>query len=539
MAGHHGYVRVVSLLILLAILMPGGQTVHAAGTPTGTLRQVQVVVPYTSYKWWVMRWSNNSRLCTLTVDHEGLPTGNEVYDSCGKSVWQEWSSTPTCSAANGDVTSCVGVYLYFVNSAPAERIATVEYPPATVWLSLGNCPGAGGSILCNQLPVLQFNGEEPLPGEQIVAIHGMYNDVAFSCAGSSCQIPASSTPMRGVKIEFWAQSSFGDLSPHYSAVLRVLDSGITSGGTSGWYVDILSTQWLGQAQPICAQIWDTFRPIGSTFTWLSTPPLVELMASEEPYQYLAGRLIAQGIVKANNCPTGGLLPNGYADACGLETALPQVHEWQNRFDPQIFEVATQMNLPGQLMKNIFAQESQFWPGVFKDPKEFGLGQLTDYGAETLLIWNTAYYKQFCPTVLDASSCKRGYIFQSAENQALLRGALAQQARVDCPGCSLGIDTDLAGQTVQLFANTLIANCAQVSRIIYNQTGRSPGVVSDYANMWKLTAANYHVGPGCTSYAVYQTWRRNKPLTWNNIAEYLTPACQSAVSYVQQVTDGIP
>lgn len=535
MPGFRVFIRVVSLLILLAVLAPGYQAVHAAGNTGGTPRQVKVVTPYTGYKWWVIRWSDNSILCTLTIDHEGMPTGNEVYDSCGRNVWLEWSSTPSCSPADGNVASCLGVYLYLVGSAPAEKTTLVEYPPAVVWISLSNCPGAGAGILCDELPILQFTGEEPLPGEQIVAIHGVYNEGTFSCAGSTCLIPASPTPLRGVDVEFWAESSFGDTSPHYTAQVRVLDSGVASGGSAGWYVDILSTQWQGQAQPICAQIWDTFAPIGNGPDWLATPPLVELMASEEPYQYLAGRLIAQGVVQAENCPSGGLSPNGYADTCGLEAALSLVHEWQNRFDPQIVKVANEMNLPGQLMKNIFAQESQFWPGVFKDPKEFGLGQLTDYGAETLLIWNTAYYKQFCPTVLDATSCKRGYVFQSEENQALLRGALAQQARVDCPGCSNGIDVDLAGQTIQLFGSTLIANCAQVSRIVFNQTGRSPGAVSDYVSLWKLTAANYHVGPGCTSYAVYQTWRRNRPLTWENVAEYLTPACQGAISYVQQVT----
>ena len=83
-----------------------------------------------------MRWSDNSLLCTLTVDHEGLPTGNEVYDGCGKSIWQEWSSTPVCSPANGNVTSCLGVYLHLVNSAPAEKTTLVEYPPASTFMQV-------------------------------------------------------------------------------------------------------------------------------------------------------------------------------------------------------------------------------------------------------------------------------------------------------------------------------------------------------------------------------------------------------------------
>ena len=50
------------------------------------------------------------------------------------------------------------------------------------------------------------------------------------------------------------------------------------------------------------------------------------------------------------------------------------------------------------MKSVFSRESQLWPGIFKDYGEAGLGQLTNLGADTLLMWNPLY-EGFCPMVL--------------------------------------------------------------------------------------------------------------------------------------------
>lgn len=530
----------INLWVVLTILLQAGSGTSPvrAADPTGetTVRTKTITVSYTKYKWWVIRWSTNTPLCTVFTDHEGWPTGSEILRDCGTAVYTEWKNTTVCTTAEtAGPTSCSGVYVHLVSSEPAKKNIEVELPLAQVWLTLGNCNPNGSGGFCTTLPSLVLTGEEPLPNEHITAIQAILNGKTYYCEGSSCQILLSPTPIRGSTLEFWAESSFGDSSPHFTALLRVVDTGVSEvpdGG--GWYVDVLSTQWKGKALASCAQLWDVFPPIGGLPFWLSTPESSSLLVTEEPYQYLAGRLIAQGVVDASACPAGGLLANGYADACGLEKALPTVQQWQNQFNQQILQVAKATGVPGQLLKNVFAQESQFWPGAFKDPKEFGLGQITDNGAEALLLWNNSFYNQFCPLVLDKSVCERGYVYLSTENQAILRGALAVEAKADCSACPTGLDLSNANFSIKLFAQALLANCSQVSRIVYNATGKYAGSVIDYENLWRLTVANYHIGPGCLSYAVYNTWNKREVMDWAHISSNLTQPCQSAIPYVDKI-----
>ena len=529
-----GFLRVILVLVMLFSGLPDIKTARAADTAgTQVARQKTITVSYQRYHWWVIRWSDNTLLCGLTTDHESLPTGSEIYAACGKTTYTEWFNTPAC---NQEASGCVGVYLHQVAKEAVEKSVVVDLPEAQAWLSLGNCGNTSPNGLCTRTPSIVVTGEEPLNSEQITAVHAIWNGKTYSCAGNSCEIPLTATPMRGESMEFWAESSFGDSSIHYSAQIRMVDSGLSnSAANSGWYVDVLSSQWRGKAAASCSQIWNAFPPIGDLPTWLSTPEAPSLLASEEPYQYLAGRLIAQGVVDASVCAGGGLLANGYADACGLDKARQKVQEWQNAFDQQILLAANNTGIPGQVLKNVFAQESQFWPGAFKDPKEFGLGQLTDNGAETLLLWNISFYNQFCPLVLNASKCERGYVYLTTENQALLRGALALRARSDCADCPDGINQENTNFSITLFAQTMLANCSQVARIVYNASGQSPGAVLDYENLWKLTVANYHIGPGCLSYAVYTAWNRRDPMDWEHISPLLTTPCKSAISYVEKVS----
>jgi hypothetical protein len=245
-------------------------------------------------------------------------------------------------------------------------------------------------------------------------------------------------------------------------------------------------------------------------------------------------LIAVGAVDASSCPSGGLLTNGYADNCGLELAMPEVIIWQNQFDDQITQVANDLKVPAQLLKNLFAQESQFWPGEYRQPNEFGLGQITDNGADALLLWNPSFYNQFCPLVLTEEQCSLGYLKLSEANQAILRGALANSADADCATCEFGIDLTTTDTSIKLVAHTMLADCEQVAQIVYNATARIAGEVSTYEELWKFTIADYHVGPGCLSYAMYTTWASKLPMDWEHVSTHLTEPCETVIPYVNQV-----
>jgi hypothetical protein len=413
----------------------------------------------------------------------------------------------------------------------------MDIPPPIVWVDLEGCNPVPPENLCAELPVLVLKGEEPLPEERIIAIQGLIDGAPFFCSGDNCKLPLRPTTLQGSTVEFWADSSFGDSSERFLAHIRVVDTGFSPApGGSGFFVDIVSTQWLGSTQlGSCARIWEAFPPIGGSPTWLSTPESHELIATEKPYYYLAGRLIAQGMVETESCPSGGLMPNGYANACGLEIARPLVEEWQNQFDARIIEAANKTGIPAQLMKNLFAQESQFWPGVFRVPYEFGLGQLTDSGTDAVLLWNTDFYKQFCPLVLSPDTCDKGYLGLYSSEKALLRGALAVQAKSDCQECSTGIDLTNVDFAITLFANTLQANCAQVSRTIYTATDQMAGRVSSYEDLWRFTIANYHAGPGCVSYAIHKAWESTNGLTWGTAVDFFTEPCQGVLPYVEKIT----
>lgn len=499
-------------------------------------RIASLVVNYTKTEWWLLRWSNNDLLCRIFTDHDGLPTPQETLTACGNTVYKEWKATPPCQKLSEDTglaPLCTGLYLFKIGSQPADKTIVVTLPPASVELNLADC-NPNPENLCPSLPSLLFTGVEPLPNQHISAIHVIVDGKQTDCTDNPCSVAVGPTPLNGLPVEFWADSSFGDSSQHFTAQVRLIDSGVAPGpNQGGWYVDVLSSQWTGRQVSTCAKTWQSFPPLGGPPAWLSTPDQPALLASEQPYLFLAGRLISQGVVDAKDCPGGGVLPNGYADACGLDKARPVVDAWQNQFDARIIQVAKKTGVPAQLMKNLFAQESQFWPGVFNSD-HLGLGHMTDNGTEAVLLWNASFYQQFCPLVLDSSVCDKGYVHLDPTQQALLRGALALQAKTDCPTCTAGIDLPNANFSVELFAQTLQANCEQVAQEIYNASKKTSGTLTSYEDLWRLTVANYHAGPGCLSYALYSAWTHGDPMDWQHISTYFTVPCQGVVYYVQQI-----
>jgi len=525
----------LSHLLVIALIAWGGQTAAAQEDEEELKRQTTIVVDSAQYEWWLIRWTDNLIACQLSINHEGLPLDGEILEECGQEIYTTWKSTPPCEQAGEGKSTfpCPGYYAYFAGYQTGRKEVVVDLPPPTVWLTITGCDLSPPKNFCQQIPKLVLTGEEPLPNETITAIHIVMNGVEQTCESNVCEISLKPTPLGGAPVEFWADSSFGDSSEHFTGLVRVLESGVSlDPSQEGWFVDVLSPQWKGGPVESCAQVWQAFPPPGGPPLWLSTPTEEALLASDEPYQYLAGRLIFQGLVDASDCPNNGLLPNGYADACGLARARPMVDLWQNQFDPQILSVSRELGLPARLMKNIFAQESQFWPGTFRVVKENGLGQLTDLGADTVLLWNASFFRQFCPLVLAEEACASGYLRLEDDEREILRGALANEVNSDCVDCPAGVNLTHANFSVMLFAQGILANCGQVGQTIRNATQAVPGEVSSYEDLWRFTLANYNGGAGCLAYAIHTTWSLREPLDWAHVSTHLTPPCRGVIGYVE-------
>lgn len=239
-----------------------------------------------------------------------------------------------------------------------EPTSAGDKRPPKAWLNIEGCEFRLQGFLCSSPPSIVIEADEALPAEQIVSIEGNINDTFFYCDGARCEIELSLTGPEGVNMGFYASSSSGMSSPLYQALLRVVqlaDKGV-------WQVNVLSDRLKEKRLNSCSLIWQTFPSLGALPVWLTTPQDSVDLTSSVPYTYLAGQLIAAYAVNATECVNFGLDSNGYANSCGIEKSQAIVDNWQDRFDPQIVAAARQTGVPAQLIKNIFAQESQFWPG---------------------------------------------------------------------------------------------------------------------------------------------------------------------------------
>ncbi|HNS63526.1 MAG TPA: hypothetical protein PKN11_03810 [Anaerolineaceae bacterium] len=511
--------------------------------PETPIRKTTLTVNYTAHEWWLVRWSDNDIACRLVVEHEGVPISGEVLTFCGKTVHTTWLKTTPCdlNQVGGDMTQCPGMYFFEAGSWQASREVEVELPLPAVWITLDGCNEEPGQNRCLQMPTLRLTAEEPLPNETIISISGVFNGEGFTCSGSTCLLPLQATSAQGLEMEFWAESSFGDSSEHYTALVRVqpwgdfMDPEGMGTGPQLWFADVISSQWRGGALATCSDIWQVFPEIGGPPAWLSSPAGPEDLYSSYSLYFLAGMLIQNQQVDASSCPNGGLASPTVANECGVDVAYDAVVAWQNQFDAEIFQVSQDLGVPAQLLKNVFSRESQFWPGIYKTYQEAGLGQLTANGADTMLLWNPEFYSQFCPLVLHVTRCELGFGNLDITEQEMLSGALVRKVNASCPDCPVGIDLTQANFSVRVFAEGLLANCEQVGRLITNITRYQPRQVSSYVDLWQFTLANYNAGPGCLSEAIREAWKAAEPLDWEHVAPRLDPACRKAVDYVNDIS----
>lgn len=534
----------LSVFLVPALLQPvSAEEMYATTVPTpgGPDRFKTVTVMATFHEWWLIQWSDNQVQCRLNVAYEGLPRDNNIYNQCGADLYNLWKKKSwACNEV--DTTLCKGFYWQHIQETQREVEQPRAIPPARVWISLEDC--ASDPIgWCTLQPRLILRGVEPLADHRITHIEGVIGTNGFRCDGDECHFRLAQTGEKGIKITFWAYSSFGDTSEVFDALVRVISSGTDNRLQPKYFVDVISLQWRGRPNATCSHAWQSFPPIDGLPAWLNTPDEVSALESDVPYQYLATKLIKSGAVNVEACEDGGLLPNGAASACGREAAEVHVQEWQNQFDQLIYDVAVDTKVPAQLIKNLFSRESQFWPGAFEGKNDVGLGQLTEKGADTTLMWNPTFYSEFCPTVLNANLCKtHTYALQkdakkslSDEQKAILRGALLQRVNASCADCPLGIDTQKANDSVAIFARTLLANCEQAGQIVKNVTGYPAGEMMSYEDLWKLTLANYNGGAGCMADALQIAAAVNEDLTWDAVSKHFSEGCKPVADYVEAIS----
>jgi hypothetical protein len=141
--------------------------------------------------------------------------------------------------------------------------------------------------------------------------------------------------------------------------------------------------------------------------------------------------------------------------------------------------------------------------------------------------------------MDSTECSKGYLHLTDAQQEYLRLALIQSVDGTCETCPLGIDLNRANYSIGVFAHTMLANCEQAGQLVENVSGGPAGSAASYEDLWKFTLVNYNAGPGCLGNALDATiaadTAETQELTWENVSSHLEPACQGAISYVDDIS----
>ena len=311
----------------------------------------------------------------------------------------------------------------------------------------------------------------------------------------------------------------------WSSIIRFLVVVLTVMTTVSWNV-----------LPVKANSWGTCQiAYGLTPTsipdWLMPAEENTDLTTANRYDILAAKLLSSGLIDGSTCPANGLNLDGSANGCGIELAKDQVIVWQNRYDPMILTYSRSNDLPAKVVKAVIAVESQFWPAANWTRGEIGLGQMTTYGADLVLMWRPAYFQSICWQTYGEVGCTTQYQFLDSSTQYLLRGMVLRDIEATCPNCPGGVDLEKGNQAIRVLTETLNASCLQSTRIFNLATGKQPAAFLSYDDYWRLVLANYHAGAGC----VYQALRKTgNPNNWNSIAANFSSGCASGAEYIRRI-----
>ena len=190
----------------------------------------------------------------------------------------------------------------------------------------------------------------------------------------------------------------------WSPVIRILLAALTVLTTATWETTSVKADSDGTCQ-MAYGLTPTSIP-----DWLMPVSGNTNLATANRYDVLAAELLSSGLVDGISCPAQGLNPDGSANGCGIELTKDQVHTWQNLFDSVILSSSQTAELPPKVVKAVIAVESQFWPAASWTLGEIGLGQMTTYGADLVLMWRPAYFQSICRQTYGEVGCTTQYQF---------------------------------------------------------------------------------------------------------------------------------
>jgi hypothetical protein len=271
----------------------------------------------------------------------------------------------------------------------------------------------------------------------------------------------------------------------------------------------------------CGAIWgiDFLTPLP---VWLKTPLNADGLYTDVKYFLLAGHLISSGIVNASDCPDGGLSLDGTANTCGMEKAYPQVITWQNQFNQAIIDAAQDNQISAEVLKRLFARESQFWPPNYYGPPAYGIGNVSSQGIEPLFRFNETIYQSTCREVFSSQTCSHPYASFPLENQQILRGYfISHYMDAYCETCPNRIDLEKTKSSIDYFAKLLIANCNQVYQLLEEKGSFSQSI--SYEDAWRLTLATYTRGPTCVANGIHRM-DVSKSFSWADFNQELESNC---------------
>ncbi|HSM24338.1 MAG TPA: hypothetical protein VK856_05695 [Anaerolineaceae bacterium] len=465
--------------------------------------------------WRFFRWNDGVSLCNIYVAHENYPNGDEIRSYCGDDLLVTWLTTPACEEAlfGKDVSECEGVYIGYLGKSFQSVKELVELPQVDLKVEMVNCEAGGW---CNERAILRFVAEEPLTDHRITSVTVKIGTSEKKCDDSVCELRMPITNEAGVEVEYWAISDYGDESERETFTLR----NVPDLGKGDMYRFDLLGDGIDVNTPAGTKLWSLFPVLNHPDRDTLEQPASYLdLSTENRFLYLAGKLILTGIVDGKSCAGFGLINNNTANPCGEDLAFNDVMAWQNQYDQEIYNTAIKYRVPARLIKGIIAQETQFWPYPVSD-KEYGLGRITENGADMLLIWNNDRYLEACLSLLAAETCAAGYSNLDAGDRSLLRGLVLSE---------IGTENE-----IDLLGATFLASATQVTQMVKNITELPVNEVSTYEEMWKISVANYHSGSGCVGTAMQTAWSNGDNMYWDSIYPNLLGDCMGAVDYVESV-----